>query len=62
MEKVKIKDKKTGAVKEVNKSLASDYIGTGRFEIAKKSIIPKEVEKPISLSKMKKEEDNVKSR
>ena len=33
MEKVKIIDKKTGAVKEVKKSLASDYIGTGKFEL-----------------------------
>lgn len=32
MDKVKIKDKKTGAIIEVKKSLASDYIGTGIFE------------------------------
>lgn len=31
MEKVKIKDIKTGAVKEVKKTLAADYIGTGKF-------------------------------
>lgn len=31
MEKIKIKDKNTGAIKEVKKSLASDYIGTGKF-------------------------------
>lgn len=30
-EKVKIKDKETGAIKEVKKSLAGDYIGTGKF-------------------------------
>ena len=35
METVKIKDKKTGAVKTVKKSLASDYIGTGKFELFK---------------------------
>jgi len=35
MEKVKVKDIKTGAVKEVNKTLASDYVGTGRFELYK---------------------------
>ena len=29
--KVKIKDIKTGAVKEVKKTLAADYIGTGKF-------------------------------
>lgn len=30
-DKVKIKDKVTGAIKEVKKSLASDFIGTGKF-------------------------------
>ncbi len=36
METVKIKDVRNGVVKEVKKSLASDYIGTGRFELADK--------------------------
>ena len=31
--KVKVKDIKTGAIYEVKKSLASDYIGTGDFEL-----------------------------
>lgn len=31
MELVKIKDKTNGAVIEVKKSLASDYIGTGKY-------------------------------
>lgn len=31
MDKVKIKDIKTGAIKEVKKSLAGDFIGTGKF-------------------------------
>ena len=31
MDKVKIKDVKTGAIKEVKKTLAGDYIGTGKF-------------------------------
>ena len=31
LELVKIKDVKTGAIKEVKKSLASDYIGTKKF-------------------------------
>ena len=35
MNKVKIKDKKTGAIKEVKKTLASDYVGTGKFELVK---------------------------
>lgn len=30
-EKVKVKDVKTGSIKEVNKSLAGDYVGTGKF-------------------------------
>lgn len=29
--KVKIKDKQTGAITEVKKSLADDFIGTGKF-------------------------------
>lgn len=42
---VKIKDKKTGAVKVVKKALASDYIGTGKFvlvETEKKQTIHEE--------------------
>jgi len=31
MEKVKIKNIKTGAIEEVKKALAGDYIGTGNF-------------------------------
>ena len=31
MDNVKIKDVNTGAIKEVKKTLAGDYIGTGRF-------------------------------
>ena len=42
-DKVKIKDIKTGAVKEVKKSLAGDYVGTGKFIIVEeaKEIKPK---------------------
>lgn len=29
--KVKVKDTRTGAIKEVKKSLAGDYLGTGNF-------------------------------
>lgn len=36
MEKVLVKDKKTGAVKEIKKSLAADYVGTGKFVIVEK--------------------------
>ena len=31
--KVKVKDIKTGTIYEVKKALASDYIGTGDFEL-----------------------------
>ncbi len=37
MEKVKIKDIKTGAIKEVKKSLAGDYIGTHQFVLLEES-------------------------
>ena len=44
MELVKLKDKNNGAVIEVKKSLAADYIGTGRFEIVEnKPVVNKEV-------------------
>jgi len=35
MNKVKIKDKKVGAIIEVAKDVASDYIATGNFEMYK---------------------------
>lgn len=52
MEMVKIKDKKTGAVKEVKKSLAGDFIGTGNFELVKK-----EEKKVTVLNRVDKKED-----
>ena len=54
MEKVKIIDKKTGAVKEDKKSLASDYIGTGKFEIYKEP--EKEKKKDFKFNINKEEE------
>ena len=33
MEKVIVKNKKTGVVKKVNKSVASDFLGTKEWEI-----------------------------
>ena len=33
MEKVKVKDINTGAVKEVNKALVGDFVGTGNFVV-----------------------------
>jgi len=43
MNKVKIKDIKTGAILEVKSALADDYIGTGRFILVEDN---KEEEKP----------------
>lgn len=34
MEKVKVKNKKTGVIKEVNKAVASDFLGTNEWEMA----------------------------
>ena len=43
MEKVKVKDKQTGAIKEIKKSLAGDYVGTGKFTLVEdKKIEPKQ--------------------
>lgn len=33
MEKVKVKNLKTGVVKEVNKNVASDFLGTKNWEV-----------------------------
>lgn len=43
MERVKVISKKTGAIKEIKKALAGDYIGTGEFEMyeSKKENKPK---------------------
>lgn len=43
MDKVKIKDKATGAIKEVKKSLAGDYVGTGKFELVEEKKEDKKV-------------------
>lgn len=37
METVKIKYKDNGAIKVVKKSLAGDYIGTGKFELVEEN-------------------------
>lgn len=42
-ERVKIKDIKTGAIKLVKKSLASDFIGTKKF------VLVEENKKPIKV-------------
>jgi len=42
MEKVKVKDIKTGATKEIKKSLAGDYVGTGKFVLVDEKKITKQ--------------------
>jgi len=53
MELVKLKDKTNGAVIEVKKTLAADYIGTGRFEVVEEKPVVKEY-KPEFKAKEKK--------
>lgn len=56
MEKVKIRDIKTGAIKEVKKVLAGDFIGTGKFEYVKENI-SKNYEKPKTFANVNGEEN-----
>lgn len=53
MDIVKIRNKKTGAVKEVKKSLAGDYVGTNEWELVGEKNTEKKA--PI-LNKIDKEE------
>lgn len=48
MDLIKIINKKTGVVKEVKKSLASDYVGTGEFELYTE---PKKMNKNVEVHK-----------
>lgn len=54
METVKVKDKKTGAVKEIKKSLAGDYVGTGKFILVEDKKVQEEI-KPKNNSFRKEE-------
>lgn len=56
MEKVKIKDIKTGAIIEVAKELASDYIATGRYH----TIEEKKLDTKSLFKDNKKENENMK--
>lgn len=51
MEKVKIQDIKTGAIKEVKKILAGDFIGTGNFRLYEAKEEIKKIEKATSFIK-----------
>lgn len=51
MAKVKIKNIITGAIKEVEKSIASDFVGTKKFVILEEN---KKVEKPFVEKEAKK--------
>lgn len=37
MDNVKIRDKRTGAIKEVKKEIAGDFVGTGNFEVVEEN-------------------------
>lgn len=57
MELIKIKQKNSGAIKEVKKTLVNDYLGTGDFELyiePKEDIKEKPIEKKPSGIKNKK--------
>ena len=54
MELVKLKDKNNGAVIEVKKSLAADYIGTGDFEIVEDKPVVKEIKPTIETNSKEK--------
>ena len=51
MEKVKIKDINTGAIKEVKKSLAGDYVGTRQFVLLDEEKETKKEEKSFVSKK-----------
>ena len=50
-ETVKIKDKTTGAIKEVKKALAGDFIGTGNFELVDETKEQSKEDKFVGFSK-----------
>lgn len=56
MDKVKIKNIKTGAIEEVKKEIAGDYLGTGEWTLVN-SVQPKEetkeFKKPIFIKEEK---------
>lgn len=49
--KVKIRDKKTGAIKMVKKSLADDYIGTKKFELVLEPSTKKDESQKVNINK-----------
>lgn len=52
MDKVKIKNIKTGAIEEVKREIAGDYLGTGEWTLVKETE-PKEEKKPIFIKEEK---------
>ena len=49
--KVKIRDKKTGAIKMVKKSLADDYIGTKKFELVLETPTKRDESQKVNMNK-----------
>lgn len=52
--KVKIRDKKTGAIKMVKKSLADDYIGTKKFELVLETPTKRDESQKVNMNKEEK--------
>ena len=51
MEKIKIQDIRNGAIKEVKKALAGDFIGTGNFKLYEENKVIKEEPKKAIFTK-----------
>lgn len=49
MDKVKIKNKKTGAIEEVKKEIAGDFLGTQEWVMAQEKEVKEEKETPKSI-------------
>lgn len=58
MEKVKVKNKKTGVIKEVNKTVAGDFLGTKQWEVYTENAKKYEMPENKYVSTKSKEQDN----
>ncbi len=54
MEKVKVRNKKNGVIKEIDSNIASDFIGTGEYELVEDKKV--ELRKPTNFNLNKEEE------
>lgn len=58
MEKVKVKNKKTGIVKEINKNVASDFLGTKEWEVYSEQERKYEIPENKYINLKSKDKDN----